>query len=165
MANGIAVKRWSLPAEHVGHKTWSRFSGLALLVHLSQELMGETVRATQPEVELHRRSLNTSLSQQIRGAIVERTGQLAAEAGIAVVAVPAANTWKHRPRCLVPLRQCLPVAVFAEPCGPRLDRLTLPIGKQPSQVDLPTSRSERRNLPRSFRRSPQNGPKAVYGPV
>ncbi|MGW5255278.1 zinc ribbon domain-containing protein [Streptomyces sp. NPDC004012] len=31
---------------------------------------------------------------------------LAAEAGIAVVTVPAANTSKHCPRCLVPLRHC-----------------------------------------------------------
>lgn len=33
--------------------------------------------------------------------------------------------------------QRLPVPVFTEPCGYRLDRLTLPVGKQPPQVDLP----------------------------
>jgi hypothetical protein len=50
------------------------------------------------------RSLNTRLSQQVRAAIVERMRHLAAETGIAVVTVPAANTSKHCPRCLVPLR-------------------------------------------------------------
>ncbi|MEU0808153.1 zinc ribbon domain-containing protein [Streptomyces sp. NPDC005970] len=50
------------------------------------------------------RTLNTRLSQQIRGQIVERIRHLAAEAGIAVVTVPARNTSRHCPRCLVPLR-------------------------------------------------------------
>ncbi|MGW6357194.1 zinc ribbon domain-containing protein [Streptomyces sp. NPDC055092] len=50
------------------------------------------------------RTLNTRLSQQVRGRIVERMRHLAAEAGIAVVTVPARNTSKHCPRCLVPLR-------------------------------------------------------------
>jgi hypothetical protein len=52
------------------------------------------------------RSLNTRLSQQVRGAITDRMRHLAAEAGIAVVTVPAANTSRHCPRCLVPLRHC-----------------------------------------------------------
>ncbi|MEU9450898.1 transposase [Streptomyces sp. NPDC048277] len=50
------------------------------------------------------RTLNTRLSQQVRGQIVERIRHLAAEAGIAVVTVPARNTSKHCPHCLVPLR-------------------------------------------------------------
>ncbi|MGW2511904.1 zinc ribbon domain-containing protein [Streptomyces scopuliridis] len=50
------------------------------------------------------RSINTRLSQQVRGQIVDRMRHLAAEAGIAVVTVPARNTSRHCPRCLVPLR-------------------------------------------------------------
>ncbi|NUS86723.1 MAG: transposase [Streptomyces sp.] len=50
------------------------------------------------------RTLNTRLSQQIRGQIVDRMRHLAAEAGIAVVTVPARGTSKMCPRCLVPLR-------------------------------------------------------------
>ncbi|WP_253266862.1 transposase [Streptomyces sp. NL15-2K] len=50
------------------------------------------------------RTMNTRLSQQIRGQIVERMRHLAAETGIAVVTVPAHNTSKQCPRCLVPLR-------------------------------------------------------------
>ncbi|MGC9541098.1 zinc ribbon domain-containing protein [Streptomyces sp. UG1] len=50
------------------------------------------------------RTLNTRLSQAVRGQIVERMRHLAAEAGIAVVTVPARNTSRHCPRCLVPLR-------------------------------------------------------------
>ncbi|MEW2396737.1 zinc ribbon domain-containing protein [Streptomyces sp. NPDC046862] len=50
------------------------------------------------------RTLNTRLSQQIRGQIVERMRHLAAEAGIAVVTVPARDTSRNCPRCLVPLR-------------------------------------------------------------
>jgi hypothetical protein len=50
------------------------------------------------------RSLNTRLSQQVRGAITDRMRHLAAEVGIAVVTVPAANTSRHCPRCLTPLR-------------------------------------------------------------
>jgi hypothetical protein len=52
------------------------------------------------------RSLNTRLSQQVRGAITDRIRHLAAEVGIAVVTVPAANTSRHCPRCLLPLRHC-----------------------------------------------------------
>ncbi|WP_198940408.1 hypothetical protein [Micromonospora sp. CB01531] len=43
-------------------------------------------------------SLNTRLSQQVRGKISDRMRHLAAEHGIAVVTVPARNTSKHRPR-------------------------------------------------------------------
>ncbi|MBT2491263.1 transposase [Streptomyces sp. ISL-96] len=50
------------------------------------------------------RSINTRLSQQVRGQIVDRIRHLAAEVGIAVVTVPARNTSKHCPQCLVPLR-------------------------------------------------------------
>ncbi|MFC3574273.1 zinc ribbon domain-containing protein [Streptomyces yaanensis] len=50
------------------------------------------------------RTLNSRLSQQVRGQIVERMRHLAAEAGIAVVTVPARGTSRHCPRCLVPLR-------------------------------------------------------------
>ncbi|MBZ9645414.1 zinc ribbon domain-containing protein [Streptomyces sp. PSKA30] len=50
------------------------------------------------------RTLNTRLSQQVRGQIVERMRHLAAEAGIAVVTVPARGTSRHCPHCLVPLR-------------------------------------------------------------
>ena len=50
------------------------------------------------------RTLNTRLSQQVRGRIVERMRHLAAEVGIAVVTAPARNTSRHCPRCLIPLR-------------------------------------------------------------
>ncbi|MGW5672765.1 zinc ribbon domain-containing protein [Micromonospora sp. NPDC003776] len=49
-------------------------------------------------------SLNTRLSQQVRGQIVDRMRHLAAEHGIAVVGVPARDTSKHCPQCLTPLR-------------------------------------------------------------
>ncbi|MFG3688284.1 hypothetical protein [Micromonospora sp. NPDC047740] len=42
------------------------------------------------------RSLNTRLSQQVRGKISDRMRHLAAEHGIAVVTVPARNTSKHQ---------------------------------------------------------------------
>jgi hypothetical protein len=50
------------------------------------------------------RSINTRMSQQVRGQIMDRMRHLAAETGIAVVTVPARNTSKHCPQCLVPLR-------------------------------------------------------------
>ncbi|MCX5198466.1 zinc ribbon domain-containing protein [Streptomyces sp. NBC_00249] len=50
------------------------------------------------------RTMNTRLSQQVRGQIVERMRHLAAETGIAVVTVPARNTSRHCPQCLTPLR-------------------------------------------------------------
>ncbi|MGW0766353.1 zinc ribbon domain-containing protein [Streptomyces sp. NPDC002676] len=50
------------------------------------------------------RTLNTRLSQQVRGQIVDRMRHLAAEAGITVVTVPARDTSRHCPHCLVPLR-------------------------------------------------------------
>ncbi|MFE9655675.1 zinc ribbon domain-containing protein [Micromonospora sp. NPDC006431] len=49
-------------------------------------------------------SLNTRLSQQVRGRISDRMRHLAAEHGIAVVTVPARNTSKHCPQCLTPLQ-------------------------------------------------------------
>jgi hypothetical protein len=50
------------------------------------------------------RTHNTRLSQTVRGQSVDRMRHLAAEAGIAVVTVPARNTSTHCPQCLVPLR-------------------------------------------------------------
>ncbi|MET9817980.1 zinc ribbon domain-containing protein [Streptomyces sp. NPDC006355] len=50
------------------------------------------------------RTLNTRLSRAVRGQIVDRMRRLAAESGIAVVTVPARDTSRHCPRCLVPLR-------------------------------------------------------------
>ena len=52
------------------------------------------------------RTMNTRLSQQVRGKIVDHVRHLAAEHGIAVVTVPARNTSKHCPQCLTPLRHC-----------------------------------------------------------
>ncbi|GAB3962850.1 hypothetical protein GCM10029978_019200 [Actinoallomurus acanthiterrae] len=52
------------------------------------------------------RTHNTRLSQAVRGQIVGNMRHLAAETGIAVVTVPARNTSKHCPQCLVPLRHC-----------------------------------------------------------
>ncbi|WP_433172418.1 zinc ribbon domain-containing protein [Actinoallomurus sp. CA-150999] len=52
------------------------------------------------------RTLNTRLSQTVRGQIVRNMRHLAAETGIAVVTVPPKNTSKHCPQCLVPLRHC-----------------------------------------------------------
>ncbi|GAB3966307.1 hypothetical protein GCM10029978_031140 [Actinoallomurus acanthiterrae] len=52
------------------------------------------------------RTLNTRLSQAVRGQVVGNMRHLAAEAGIAVVTVPARNTSKHCPQCLLPLRHC-----------------------------------------------------------
>ncbi|MFE9694022.1 zinc ribbon domain-containing protein [Micromonospora sp. NPDC005806] len=49
-------------------------------------------------------TLNTRLSQQVRGKITDRMRHLAAEAAIAVVTVPARHTSKHCPQCLTPLR-------------------------------------------------------------
>ncbi|MFE9694838.1 zinc ribbon domain-containing protein, partial [Micromonospora sp. NPDC005806] len=51
-------------------------------------------------------TLNTRLSQQVRGKITDHMRHLAAEHGIAVVTVPARNTSKHCPQCLTPLRHC-----------------------------------------------------------
>ncbi|WP_251059887.1 zinc ribbon domain-containing protein [Streptomyces sp. ISL-100] len=50
------------------------------------------------------RTMNTRMSQQVRGQIADRMRHLAAEAGIAVVTVPARNTSRHCPQCLTPLR-------------------------------------------------------------
>lgn len=50
------------------------------------------------------RTQNTRMSQTVRGQIANRMRHLAAEAGIAVVTVPPANTSKHCPNCLTPLR-------------------------------------------------------------
>ncbi|WDV55396.1 zinc ribbon domain-containing protein [Streptomyces coeruleorubidus] len=50
------------------------------------------------------RTMNTRMSQQVRGQIMDRMRHLAAEVGIAVATVPARNTSKHCPQCLVPLR-------------------------------------------------------------
>ncbi|GAA4628805.1 hypothetical protein GCM10023196_046710 [Actinoallomurus vinaceus] len=52
------------------------------------------------------RTIDTRLSQTVRGQIVDHMRHLAAEVGIAVVTVPARGTSKHCPACLVPLRHC-----------------------------------------------------------
>jgi IS605 OrfB family transposase len=52
------------------------------------------------------RTLNTRLSQTVRGQITERLRHIAAEHGIAVVTVPPRGTSKNCPRCLAPLRHC-----------------------------------------------------------
>jgi len=52
------------------------------------------------------RTLNTRLSQTVRGQIVERLRHIAAEHGIAVVTVPPRGTSRNCPRCLAPLRHC-----------------------------------------------------------
>ncbi|WP_405876571.1 zinc ribbon domain-containing protein [Streptomyces sp. NBC_01136] len=50
------------------------------------------------------RTHNTRMSQAVRGRIMERMRHLAAEAGIAVVTVPARGTSRCCPQCLVPLQ-------------------------------------------------------------
>ncbi|MFG2659340.1 zinc ribbon domain-containing protein [Streptomyces sp. NPDC048425] len=50
------------------------------------------------------RTMNTRLSQTVRGQIADRVRHLAADAGIAVVTVPARGTSKYCPQCLTPLR-------------------------------------------------------------
>jgi IS605 OrfB family transposase len=52
------------------------------------------------------RTLNTRLSQTVRGQVTERLRHIAAEHGIAVVTVPPRGTSKNCPRCLTPLRHC-----------------------------------------------------------
>jgi IS605 OrfB family transposase len=58
------------------------------------------------EARSMRRTLNTRLSQTIRGQIIDRLRHTAAEHGIAVVTVPPRGTSKNCPRCLSPLRHC-----------------------------------------------------------
>ncbi|WP_251057592.1 zinc ribbon domain-containing protein [Streptomyces sp. ISL-94] len=50
------------------------------------------------------RTMNTRLSQTVRGQIAEHIRHLATEVGVAVVTVPARGTSKHCPNCLTPLR-------------------------------------------------------------
>lgn len=52
------------------------------------------------------RTLNTRLSQTVRGQIVDRLRHICAEHGIAVVTVPPRGTSRNCPRCLAPLRHC-----------------------------------------------------------
>jgi IS605 OrfB family transposase len=52
------------------------------------------------------RTMNTRLSQTVRGQIIERLRHIAAEHGIAVVTVPPRGTSRNCPRCLIPLRHC-----------------------------------------------------------
>jgi len=52
------------------------------------------------------KTMNTRLSQTVRGAIAEKIRHLAAEYGIAVVTVPPQGTSKNCPVCLAPLRHC-----------------------------------------------------------
>ncbi|MEU9855698.1 transposase [Streptomyces sp. NPDC047974] len=50
------------------------------------------------------RTMNTRLSQTVRGRIARWIRHLATETGIAVVTVPPRDTSKHCPHCLAPLR-------------------------------------------------------------
>ncbi|MFH8258014.1 zinc ribbon domain-containing protein [Streptomyces roseolus] len=50
------------------------------------------------------RTMNTRLSQTVRGKIADRMCHLAAETGIAVVTVPPRNSSRLCPHCLTPLR-------------------------------------------------------------
>ena len=52
------------------------------------------------------RTMNTRLSQAVRGQIADRIRHIAAEHGIAVVTVPARGTSRCCPRCLAALRHC-----------------------------------------------------------
>jgi hypothetical protein len=52
------------------------------------------------------KTLNTRLSQTVRGQITEHLRHIAAEHGIALVTVPPHGTSKNCPRCLAPLRHC-----------------------------------------------------------
>lgn len=52
------------------------------------------------------RTMNTRLSQAVRGQIADRLRHIVAETGIAVVTVPPRGTSKNCPRCLTPLRHC-----------------------------------------------------------
>ena len=52
------------------------------------------------------RTMNTRLSQAVRGKIVARMRHIAAEQGIAVVTVPPRGTSRNCPRCLAPLEHC-----------------------------------------------------------
>jgi IS605 OrfB family transposase len=52
------------------------------------------------------RTMNTRLSQVVRGQVTERLRHIAAEQGIAIVTVPPRGTSKNCPRCLAPLRHC-----------------------------------------------------------
>jgi hypothetical protein len=52
------------------------------------------------------KTLNTRLSQTVRGQVVDRLRHMAAEHGIAVVTVPPRGTSRCCPRCLAPLRHC-----------------------------------------------------------
>jgi hypothetical protein len=52
------------------------------------------------------RTLNTRLSQTVRGQVTEHLRHIAAEHGIAVVTIPPRGTSRCCPRCLAPLRHC-----------------------------------------------------------
>jgi IS605 OrfB family transposase len=52
------------------------------------------------------KTLNTRLSQTVRGRVAGRLRHIAAEHGIAVVTVPPRGTSRCCPRCLAPLRHC-----------------------------------------------------------
>src|SRR5450755_329807 len=52
------------------------------------------------------RTMNTRMSQAVRGQIAEHLRHIAGEAGIAVVTVPARGTSRNCPRCLAVLQHC-----------------------------------------------------------
>ncbi|MFD4322327.1 transposase [Streptomyces sp. NPDC058548] len=95
------------------------------------------------------RTMNTRMSQAVRGQIVDRMRHLAAETGIAVVTVPARNTSKHCPQCLFPLqhRKAPDQAVVAPATKTSRDRSkTGPTRHKPTR---PTPRRRRTPSPTS----------------
>ncbi|MRH88428.1 transposase [Nocardia sp. SYP-A9097] len=110
----LAVKQATLAAE-IGHVA-NRRSNLngALAASAARWTVDQAIATSATVIYLEDlrsleatgmgRTLNTLLSQQVRGAIGNHIRHLAAEVGIAVVTVPARGTSKHCPLCLTPLR-------------------------------------------------------------
>jgi Putative transposase DNA-binding domain len=77
------------------------------VVRMAQEQAGRLLRSADLRTLEARgmgKTMNTRLSQTVRGQIADKIRHLAAEQGIAVVTVPARGTSKYCPRCLAPLR-------------------------------------------------------------
>jgi Putative transposase DNA-binding domain len=77
------------------------------VVRMAQEQAGRLLRSEDLrtlEAQGMGKTMNTRLSQTVRGQIADKIRHLAAEQGIAVVTVPARGTSKCCPRCLAPLR-------------------------------------------------------------
>lgn len=134
------------------------------------------------------RTLNTRLSQQIRGQIVDRIRHLAAETGIAVVTVPARGTSRNCPRCLIPLRHrraprparhtrlemgCLPQSRLPLAGRPRHGRVAAHRRPRPCPPDQDRHRPRRRHHgrpqrgrhTRNHRRGRTGRPTSPPGPV